>query len=94
MGKRHDELVYSTLVNSIEKSFGKKLDPAAKNIILHGADEEDLVNSGLEETMVYAYNEIRETWKKNKKIPDLRTATFVVAINKIANSYIALGIFP
>lgn len=94
MGKRHDELIYTTLVNSIEKSFGKKLDPAAKNIILHGANEEDLVNSGLEETMVYAYEEIRETWKKNKKIPDLRTATFIVAINKIANSYIALGIFP
>ncbi len=94
MGKRHDELIYTTLVNSIEKSFGKKLDPAAKNIILHGADEEDLVNSGLEDTMVHAYSEIRETWKKNKKIPDLRTATFIVAINKIANSYIALGIFP
>ena len=94
MGKRYDELVASTLVDSIEKSVGKALDAKSKSIILHGAGEEDLVNSGLEETMIYAYNEIRETWKKNKKIPDLRTAAFVVAINKIANSYIALGIFP
>ena len=94
MGKRYDELVASTLVDSIEKSVGKTLDPKSKSIILHGAGEEDLVNSGLEETMIYAYNEIRETLKQNKKIPDLRTAAFVVAINKIANSYIALGIFP
>ena len=58
------------------------------------ANEEDLVNSGLEETMVGAYNEIRETLKSNKKIPDLRTAAFVTAINKVAESYYALGIFP
>ncbi len=94
MGKRYDELVNSTLVRSIERATGKSLSSKDKEIILHGAGEEDLVNSGLEETMVNAYNEIRETWKRNKKIPDLRTAAFVVAIDKIANSYIALGIFP
>ena len=94
MGKRYDELVASTLVESIEKSVGKSLDTKSKNIILQGAGEEDLVNSGLEETMIHAYNEIRDAWKKNKKIPDLRTAAFVVSINKIADSYIALGIFP
>ncbi len=94
MGKRYDELVARTLVESIEKSVGKSLDAKSRSIILHGADEEDLVNSGLEETMIHAYNEIRDTWTKKKKIPDLRTAAFVVAINKIADSYIALGIFP
>ena len=94
MGKRYDELVNSTLVDSIERATGKSLSSKDKEIILHGAGEEDLVNSGLEETMVNAYNEIRETWKRNKKIPDLRTAAFVCAIDKIANSYIALGIFP
>jgi len=94
LGKRYDELVTKTLVDSIEKTTGKSLDEKAKKIITHGADEEDLVNSGLEETMINAYHEIRETWKQNDKIPDLRTAAFVVAIEKIANSYIALGIFP
>ncbi len=94
MGKRYDELVNSTLVDSIERATGKSLSSKDKEIILHGAGEEDLVNSGLEETMVNAYNEIRETWKRNKKIPDLRTAAFVCSIDKIANSYISLGIFP
>ena len=94
MGKRYDELVANTLVELIEKSVEKTLDAKSKSIILHGAGEEDLVNSGLEETMIQAYNEIRDTWKKNKKIPDLRTAAFVIAIDKIADSYLALGIFP
>jgi len=62
--------------------------------ITHGADEEELVNSGLEEIMINAYQEIREAWKQKNKIPDLRTAAFVVAIEKITNSYVALVIFP
>ena len=94
MDKRYDELVNKTLVNSIEKAIGAKLDENAKMIFTHGADEGDLVRSGLEETMVSAYNEIRETLNRNKKIPDLRTAAFVVAIDKIANAYYSLGIFP
>ena len=94
MGKRYDELVTRTMVESIEKAIGKSLDKKSKEIITHGADEEDLVNSGLEETMIHAYNHTREIWKKNKKIPDLRTATFVNAIEKIAQSYYELGIFP
>ncbi len=94
MGKRYDELVNRTLVNSIEKAIGVEMDETAKSIITHGADEGDLVNSGLEETMVSAYNEIRNTLKENKKIPDLRTAAFVLSIDKIANAYYSLGIFP
>ncbi len=94
MGKRYDEFVNKTLIEAMEKSIGKKFDDKSKNIITHGADELDLVNSGLEETMIHAYHEIREVKNKDKKIPDLRTAGFVNAIDKIANSYLALGIFP
>ena len=94
LGKRHKELINRTVVESIEKAVGKNLDAKAKSILMQGADEEDLVNSGLEETMIQAYHEIRETKSKDKKIPDLRTAAFVNAIDKIATSYLALGIFP
>jgi glutamate dehydrogenase (NAD(P)+) len=94
MGKRYEERVNKVLVDSIESSLGKSLNDSAKKIIIHGAEEEDLVNSGLEETMVSAYNQIRDKWMENKKIPDLRTAAFVTSIDKIATSYIALGIFP
>jgi len=62
--------------------------------IMHGPEEVDLVRSGLEETMITATREIMEVWKKNPQIPDMRTAAYVVAINKVGTSYAELGIFP
>jgi glutamate dehydrogenase (NAD(P)+) len=61
---------------------------------MHGADEVDLVRSGLEETMIMATREIMDIWKANSNIPDMRTAAYVCAINKVATSYAELGIFP
>ena len=57
-------------------------------------DELTLVNSGLEDTMAAAYDQLRETRRLDPKIPDLRTAAFVNAIDKVARSYMELGIFP
>ena len=59
-----------------------------------GASEEDLVNSGLEETMIAAYHQIRDIWKADARVPDLRTAAFVSAVRKVANAYLELGVFP
>lgn len=73
---------------------GKKLPKSLYNEIAQGADEIDLVNSGLEETMITAYQEIRETRKKHKDEISLRTAAFINAINRIAGAYYELGIFP
>jgi len=81
-------------VNEIEKLTGKSLAAREKKMLLDGADEEDLVNSGLEDTMIEAYQEIREKWKSNPKISDMRTAAFVVAVDKVATSYTTLGIWP
>jgi glutamate dehydrogenase (NAD(P)+) len=57
-----------------------------------GASEQDLVNSGLEDTMVFAYDEIRQI--REKKQTDMRTAAYISALNKIGKSYIAMGFFP
>ena len=65
-----------------------------RELIIHGADEVDLVYSGLEETMITATHEIMNVWKSNPAIPDMRTAAYVSAINKVATSYAELGIFP
>ena len=53
-----------------------------------------VVDSGLEETMVGAYHEIREIRKRHDDVFGLRTAAFIDAINKVATSYLELGIFP
>jgi glutamate dehydrogenase (NAD(P)+) len=68
--------------------------PEERQRIARGAEERDLVNSGLEETMVTAYETIRQTLRSTPGVTDLRTAAFVSAINKIAISYMELGIFP
>jgi glutamate dehydrogenase (NAD(P)+) len=65
-----------------------------RSTIVKGATELELVNSGLEDTMIRSYHEIRETLKNNNQIDTLRTAALVGAINKIAVSYQNLGIWP
>lgn len=94
MEKRFQEIQISRLVGAVEKITNKKLDKTQKQLIIHGADERDLVSSGLEETMIAAYNEIRNIRNSNPKIDDLRTAAFVSGINKLGASYGALGIWP
>jgi glutamate dehydrogenase (NAD(P)+) len=44
--------------------------------------------------MITATQEVMQVWKDNPDIPDMRTAAYVVAINKVATSYAELGIFP
>ncbi|MFD2921137.1 Glu/Leu/Phe/Val dehydrogenase [Terrimonas rubra] len=94
MEKRFNENMNSHIVDQMESLSGKKMTTKDREYIVHGADEVDLVYSGLEETMVTATHEIMNEWKNNPTIPDMRTAAYVVAINKVATSYAELGIFP
>ncbi len=94
MEKRFQEMSSAKLVSTIENITGKSLSAQERKVLTHGADEIDLVRSGLEETMIFAYNEIREVLRQNPAIGDLRTAAFVSSIRKLGVSYSALGIFP
>jgi glutamate dehydrogenase (NAD(P)+) len=94
MEKRFNENLNTHILAQIEGLTGKKVSEKEKEYILHGADEVDLVYSGLEETMIAATHEIMNEWKNNPDIPDMRTAAYVVAINKVATTYAELGIFP
>ncbi len=93
MGKRAEEASYRRLVNAIESTSGKSMTPQERALLTQGSDEISLVRSGLEDTMINAYHEIRNVMDQ-KNIPDLRTAAFLLAIEKIGVSYEALGIFP
>jgi glutamate dehydrogenase (NAD(P)+) len=92
--KRFTENMNKHILGQIENLTGKNVDAKERTFIEHGADEVDLVHSGLEETMVTATKEIMDVWKSNPGIPDMRTAAYVCAINKVATSYAELGIFP
>jgi glutamate dehydrogenase (NAD(P)+) len=94
MGKRFEQTSFERLLRVIEDNTGRRLSDAERKTVARGADEIDLVNSGLEESMAVAYNQVREIWKSDAAIPGLRTAAFISAINKIATCYAELGIFP
>jgi len=94
MAKRFDEAAYGNLLNTVEGLTNKKVSKKERDILVRGAGEADLVDSGLEETMIGAYDAIRAEYKKSKSIKDLRSAAFKVAIDKVASSYGTLGIWP
>ncbi|MDZ7363461.1 MAG: Glu/Leu/Phe/Val dehydrogenase [candidate division KSB1 bacterium] len=94
MGKRFEEKMNKQILQAVENLTGKKFPQHIFDQLAHGADEEDLVNSGLEETMISAYHQINEIRKQHGGKIDLRTAAFINAINKVALSYMELGIFP
>ena len=94
MQKRFEERAYRRILEAVEKMFGKRFPRDEFDEITHGPSEEDLVNSGLEETMVGALQQIREIRNRQDGKVDLRTAAFINAIDKIVASYGELGIFP
>ncbi len=94
MEKRFTENLNKLLLGTMEGLTGKSVDARERSYIEHGPSEVDLVHSGLEETMIEATHEIMNCWKANPAIPDMRTAAYVVAIDKVGTAYAELGIFP
>lgn len=92
--KRFDQNTYSNIVELVEKTTGKEITKKERSLIVRGADEIDLVRSGLEETMINAYQQIREIKRRKKKLTTLREAAFLNALQKIASDYNQLGVFP
>jgi glutamate dehydrogenase (NAD(P)+) len=93
MNKRFDESSLMKIVRELEAISGKKYSEAELSVLTHGAEEADLVDSGLEETMITAYQQLTEVREKHE-LNDLRTAAFIVAISKIGIMYEQMGIFP
>ena len=94
MEKRFNQNINQGMITMIEQATGKIISDRDKKMLARGADEIDLVRSGLEETMVSAFHQMREIMKGNPEIKSLRTAAFVNAIKKISSDYLTLGIFP
>lgn len=93
LDKRFSENQNTSILQSFENLVGKKITDIERRQIMHGPDEIDLVYSGLEDTMIGSYHEIRESLLSSGA-EDLRTAAFVVSINKVGVAYEQLGIFP
>jgi glutamate dehydrogenase (NAD(P)+) len=92
MEKRFEERSNEQILLGVEELTGHKFTADARKRATAAAGEEELVNSGLEETMVAAYEELR-TIQVGHAV-DLRTAAFMDAIGKVAMAYTQRGIFP
>jgi len=92
--KRVDHAKRENLVGAIENLVSDRFPGKTRKGLILGTDERDLVNSGLEETMCIAFSEILEIRNRFRSIRDLRTAAYVSAIQKVAKSYLELGVFP
>ena len=89
---QHD--AFHRIVMKVEEMTGKTLSDRDRDVLTRGGTEVDLVNSGLEDTMITAYGQIKETFRQHPEIKDMRTAAFVCSLKKIAGDYISMGIFP
>lgn len=94
LDRRHQAAAGHRLLQAIELATGKIFSDTDRASLVQAPDELSIVNSGLEDTMTAAYQEIRETLRRQPALQDLRTAAFFTSINKIARAYLELGIFP
>ncbi len=91
LGRRFDEARGQHTVDALEQMVGRSVPETLQDKIIRGADELDLVRSGLDDTMRLAFREIQEAMQSRDDVPDLRTAAFVVAIEKVAKTYLEMG---
>ena len=89
--KRRNAFQFDTLISAIETMTGKEMPEKFKEQFIEGANEIDLVRSGLDDMMREAYQKIRESMIEND-IPNLRTAAYKVALDRIAESYDSIGL--
>jgi glutamate dehydrogenase (NAD(P)+) len=94
MQKRHEQANELSMLKAIEQATGRTFTDAQRTVLAQGPDEQDIVNSGLEETMIAAFHELLKIKRDTKGMPDLRIAAFLGSIHKVARSYMELGIFP
>jgi len=87
MDRRLVEAQGQKIIEAIESGIGKSLAQVAKDQLLAGPSEIDLVRSGLDDTMRVAYSEIKEQQLSNDLITERRTAAYALAIRNIADIY-------
>ena len=97
MQRRAEESRHQLVVDELErlsadKQLGWTLSPNFKEKYLRGAGELELVRSGLDDTMRTAYEAMANVWHGRDDVDDLRTAAYLVSIEKDAASYHAKGL--
>ena len=97
MQRREQEARNEMVIRELEElsnAMGDKWDLSYdfRTKYIRGAGELELVRSGLDDTMRSALQSMRALWHERKTVTDLRTAAYLVSIEKVAASYKAKGL--
>ncbi|MEO1678033.1 MAG: Glu/Leu/Phe/Val dehydrogenase [Pseudomonadota bacterium] len=97
MQRRQEEARHQLIFNELERldhhlGDAWSMTPNFKEKYLRGADELELVRSGLDDTMRAAYQSMRNVWHEREDVDDLRVAAYIVAIKRVAQSYSEKGL--
>ena len=97
MQRRQEEMRHQLVVDELERldrylGDAWSMTPTFKEKYLRGAGELELVRSGLDDTMSAAYESMAHVWHGREDVQDLRTAAYLVSIDKVAASYRAKGL--
>lgn len=92
MERRHEQRRGETIIDALEAMTGKKVPENIATRLVAGAEELDLVRSGLDDTMIKGYQQFRELYWDRDTVRDFRSAAFIVAVQKIARTYMELGL--
>jgi len=93
MNKRFDEKRGALLANTLETLTGRHISDEMRHSLLKGADELDLVRSGLEDAMRNAFFNIKQVKDSMEGVTDFRTAAYILALKKISRTYLDLGVY-
>ena len=97
--KRRNAFQFETLIAAIETMTGKDMPEKFKEQFIEGANEIDLVRSGLDDMMREAYQKVRQSMIENNtatraEINDIATAIFQGADTVMLSAEAAIGKFP
>jgi glutamate dehydrogenase (NAD(P)+) len=92
MQRRQEEARHRLVVEEMERLTGNRVSETFRDKYIKGADELELVRSGLDDTMRIAYQNIAAVWRERPDVPDMRTAAYMIAISRVAETYQAKGL--
>lgn len=93
MQRRHDEMRGHQFASVLEDLTGMKMPENSRENLVRGAEEIDLVRSGLDDSMRLAYQEMQRVLHAYPQTGDYRTAAYVISIEKISRTYLDIGVY-
>ncbi len=91
--RRFDEARGQHIVHALESMSNGPVPDWIQKELVRGADEFDLVRSGLDDSMRLALQDIIETRQREGGIEDYRTAAYVIALTKLSRTYLDVGVY-